>query len=311
MLALGQLALWAGRWSAGGAIHEAEKAAHTPQAGLYPGLGTMDWAYMVFMIPQGILAVTLVTAAFPSISRSASEGDHDRALHRYQETNRVLAVPMVLCTAVFVALAGPVMWVIDGGASQGSAERSAWVLVGYMLGLVPFSANYLTKRAFYAYEDARAPFFMQIPTTALPLLGIVPVLLFVAPQWQAATAAFVVSLGNVAGWAYGQWMLRRRAQELGAHMHGPAHTAMVMGRLLLSAAVAYLVGLGLVTLLGQAMWTNRILTVVLGMVVGIVITAVFAAVAWALRVDEVRSLVATVRTRLPGGARGGSRPRSM
>jgi putative peptidoglycan lipid II flippase len=311
MLIVGQLALYAGRWSVGGAVHAAETNQGTDASRLYPGLGTMDWAYTVFMIPQGILAVTLVTAAFPSISRSASEGDHERALHRYQQTNRILAVPMMLCAAVFIALAGPIMWVIDGGSSVAGAQASAWVLAAYMLGLVPFSANYLTKRAFYAYEDARAPFWMQIPTSALPLLGVVPVLLFVDPHWQAATAALVVSLGNVVGWAYGQWMLRRHARQLGATLDGGRTALLLLGRLLAAAVIAYLVGDGLVALMGGAMWMNRILTVVLGVVVGVVTSAVFVAVAWALRVEELRSLVAMVRARMPGGGRRSAGTRSM
>ncbi|UQN28706.1 murein biosynthesis integral membrane protein MurJ [Brachybacterium kimchii] len=311
MLIVGQLALYAGRWSVGGAVEAAEASQGTDASRLYPGLGTMDWAYTVFMIPQGILAVTLVTAAFPSISRSASEGDHERALHRYQQTNRILAVPMMLCAAVFIALAGPIMWVIDGGSSVAGAQASAWVLAAYMLGLVPFSANYLTKRAFYAYEDARAPFWMQIPTSALPLLGVAPVLLFVDPHWQAATAALVVSLGNVVGWAYGQWMLRRRARELGASLDGGAKAMLLLGRLLVAAVVAFLVGDGLVALMGGAMWTNRVLTVVLGLVVGAVASAVFVAVAWALRVEELRSLMAMVRARMPGGGRRSAGTRSM
>jgi putative peptidoglycan lipid II flippase len=303
MLVVGQLALYAGRWSVGGAVEEAENTQGTSAAALYPGLGTMDIAYMVFMIPQGVLAVALVTAAFPSISRNAAAGEHSRALHRYQETNRVLAVPMMLCAAVLVALAGPVMWVIDGGASVAGAQHGGWVLAAYMVGLVPFSANYLTKRAFYAYEDARSPFMMQIPTSALPLLGVVPVLLLVDPHWAAMAAALVVSIGNVAGWAFGQWMLRRHARALGAQMTGARTTTLVLARLLLAAVIAYLVGSGGVVLLGDAMWTNRVLTVLLGGVIGVVMAVVFAAVAWALKVEELRSLVTMVRARIPVGRR--------
>src|SRR5699024_3260489 len=50
--------------------------------------------------------------AFPAISRSAADDDHAEALARYSRTTRMLAVPMMLCTAVFIALSGPIMWVI-------------------------------------------------------------------------------------------------------------------------------------------------------------------------------------------------------
>src|SRR5690606_14848174 len=116
MLGLGQLGIWATRWATGGAVRMTEQLADQPDlAARYPALLTIEWAYLAFMIPQGIIGVTLVTAAFPALSRNAADGDHAGVLRRFAETNRLLAVPMMLCTAIFVALSGPIMWVIGGG----------------------------------------------------------------------------------------------------------------------------------------------------------------------------------------------------
>src|SRR5699024_11112947 len=153
MLGLGQLGIWASRWATGGAVRMTEQHQGEPElAARYPALLTMEWAYLAFMIPQAIIAVTLVTAAFPAISRSAADDDHAGALARYSRTNRMLAVPMMLCTAVFIALSGPIMWVIGGGTGETAARANGTVLVAYMLGLVPFASLYLIKRVFYAYE---------------------------------------------------------------------------------------------------------------------------------------------------------------
>src|SRR5699024_1418182 len=140
-------------------------------AARYPALLTMEWAYLAFMLPQGIIAVTLVTAAFPAISHSAVDGDHRAALRRYGETNRLLAVPMVLCTVMFIALSGPIMWVIGGGTGEVAARANGSVLVAYMLGLVPFASLDLIKRYFFAYEDARTPSVAQIPMAALTVVS--------------------------------------------------------------------------------------------------------------------------------------------
>ncbi|MBB5832983.1 murein biosynthesis integral membrane protein MurJ [Brachybacterium aquaticum] len=306
MLGLGQLGIWATRWATGGAVALTEQYQEQPDlAARYPALLTLEWAYLAFMIPQGIIAVTLVTAAFPSISRSAAEHDHTGALARYAETNRMLAVPMVLCTAVFVALSGPIMWVIGGGTGEIGARANGAVLVAYMLGLVPFASLYLIKRVFYAYEDARTPFMAQIPIAVVTLVSVPVILTVVDPMYAAAAAAGASSLGNLAGWLYGVWRLRKVAVAHDAAPKASLSGGPVLAKLIGAGVVSWAVGTGLVLLLGDLFWLHRALAVVLGMLVGGVMVAVFAAVAYALKVPEVRQLVGAAQ-RLAGrlGRRG-------
>ncbi|GAA1325200.1 lipid II flippase MurJ [Brachybacterium rhamnosum] len=304
MLGLGQLGVWATRWSTGGAVHAAEAAGKDSDlAARYPGLLSIDWAYLAFMIPQGIIAVSLVTAAFPAISRSAAAGDHAAALAAYARTNRLLAVPMVLCTVLFIALAGPIMWAIGGGTGPIGARANGAVLVGYMLGLVPFAALYLVKRVFYAYEDARVPFYTQIPNTLASLVGAPIILAVVDPAWATATAATVSSVGNLAGWLMALWFLRRRAAALGEAVPGTRKGLVLAGKLALAALVSWAVGAGLVQLLDGAIWSHRSVAIALGVVIGAVVSAVFLAVAWLLRVEEVQRMVGT-GTRALGRLRG-------
>lgn len=301
MVSVGQVGVFAGRWSTAGASRAAEHYGDVGRPDLaaqYPALLSMNWAYMAFMIPQGVIAVTLVTTAFPSISRFAADGDHPSALRRYAETSRMLAVPMVLCTAVFAALCVPIMWVIGGGSGPTGALANGPVLAAYMLGLVPFSATYLIKRVFYAYEDARAPFWMQLPTTAVPLLAVLPILWWVDPRWATAAAALAAALGNMLGWACGMWLLGRRKQALGAGEGTAGRTLATYLKLFLAGGIAFAVGLGLWLLLEDVFFRHRLVAILLGAAVGAVMTALFAGIAWALRVEELRSVTAVVRRRL-------------
>jgi putative peptidoglycan lipid II flippase len=290
MVGLGQVGLWAGRWAVGGAVEAAEQHKDdSTLAASFPGLATMDYAYMVFMIPQGILAVSLVTAAFPAISRSAVDGQHDDAIARYTAANRQLAVPMTLCTVLVIALAGPIMWVIDKGARPEGAQNAGWVLVGYMIGLVPFAASYLTKRVFYAYEQAKAPFLIQIPVTLAPLVAVVPIMVLAEPLWAAAAAAAAAAVGNILGFLYGQFLLTRLAHRRGTRLEPVGATLGLLIRLGVAGVASLAVGLLLQIPLGDLLWMNRLLTVVLGLVIGI---------AWVLRVQEMRSMVRLVTSRL-------------
>ena len=296
MLGLGQLGMWASRWATGGAVRMTEQYQGQPDlAARYPALLTMEWAYLAFMIPQGIIAVTLVTAAFPSISRSAADDDHAGALARYSETNRMLAVPMVLCTAVFVALSGPIMWVIGGGTGEIGARANGTVLVAYMLGLVPFASLYLIKRVFYAYEDARTPFLSQIPIAAITVLSVPIILTTVDPQYAAMAAAGATSVGNLAAWVMGMWQLRRLAARHDMVPPSVLSGAVLAAKLGGAAVVSWAVGTALVRLLEDQFWSHRAYAVVLGMLVGAVMAVVFTAAAYLLKVPEVRQLVHTAQ----------------
>ncbi|MFC7464141.1 murein biosynthesis integral membrane protein MurJ [Brachybacterium sp. GCM10030252] len=292
MLGLGQLGIWSSRWATGDAVRMTEQLADQPDlAARYPALLTMEWAYLAFMLPQGIIAVTLVTATFPSLSRHAAEGEHAGALDRYAETNRLLAVPMVLCTAVFIALSGPIMWVIGGGTGEIGARANGTVLIGYILGLVPFASLYLIKRVFYAYEDARTPFLTQIPITVISLLSVPIILTTVDPKWAAFSAAAFTSFGNLIAWIVAAWQLRRHARAVGTTPPQLAVGARVLGKLLGAAVVSWAVGTGLVALAGDLFWVHRVLAAGLGAIVAAVMTAVFVALAWLMNVAEVRMLV--------------------
>jgi len=292
MLGLGQLGIWASRWATGGAVRMTEQYQGQPElAARYPALLTMEWAYLAFMIPQGIIAVTLVTAAFPSISRSAADDDHAGALARYSETNRMLAVPMMLCTAVFIALSGPIMWVIGGGTGEIGARANGTVLVAYMLGLVPFASLYLIKRVFYAYEDARTPFIAQIPIAAITVLSVPIILTVVDPQYAAMAAAGSTSLGNLAAWMLGMWQLRRHAARHGTTAPSSLTGVLLFARLAVSAVLSWAVGTGLVALAGDLFWSHRAMAVLLGTLVALVMTVVFGAIAYLLHVPEMRQLV--------------------
>ncbi|MGP9695371.1 lipid II flippase MurJ [Brachybacterium sp. AOP25-B2-12] len=301
MLGVAQVGIWATRWSTGTAQ---EAAAHfsalgdATQADRYPSLYALDSSYMAFMIPQGIIAVALVSAAFPTIARHASTDDHAGVLLQYVRTSRVLLVPMMLATVLFIGLSAPIMYVIVGGTGKVGAHANALVLTGYMLGLVPFAATYLVKRVFYAYEDARGPFWMQLPNALASIVMIWPILHLVNPLWATAAATAASSVGNLLGWLLGLWLLDRKMSAHGIRLRTARGSGIVLAKLTLAGVVALVAGLGLYLVLGDVFWINRILTVVLGAVVGGVMSALFLGMAWLLRVQELRSVVDLVLGRL-------------
>jgi putative peptidoglycan lipid II flippase len=114
------------------------------------------------MLPQSIVTVSLVTALLPRMSRAVAEG---RVPDLRADLSRVLRVSgVVIVPAAFLFLAlGPQISALlfaHGAADADSVRPLGYMLQALGLGLIPFSAQYLVLRGFYAFEDTRTPFFM-------------------------------------------------------------------------------------------------------------------------------------------------------
>ena len=81
---------------------------------------------------------------------------------------------------------------------------------------------------------------------------------------------------------------------------------MVAQSLLAAGVVAWLLGTGLVQLTEGLIWSHRVWAIVLGSLIGAVMSAVFLGLTWLLRVDEVRWLIGIVQRRFLRHARSTS-----
>lgn len=303
MLILGQLGAWSSRWAAAkgaNAAEAAQQAGSLADAARFPGYMGLDNSYAIFMLPQGLIAVTLVTAIFPSISRLAADDRKADIRRGFRRTERMLQVAIVFCAVALMVVAAPLLWVVIGGTTQAQSEATAWILRAFLLGLVGFSSSYLVKRVFYAYEDARTPFRMQIPVTAISIGGSALALSpLVPPQFAVAVAALGSALATYAGWALGLFFMRRR---LGPDPQRRAGM-LLFGKLVPAAVVAGAAGWGVLQLLDDLVWSVRPGAVLGGLVAGAVMAVVYGLVCLLLRVAEVKELLSMVTRRLPSGRR--------
>ena len=112
------------------------------------------------------------------------------------------------------------------GNTLRDTDAIAYTTMAMILGVVPFSAQYLLQRAFYAYEDARTPFLIQIPVVATAALISVISLETLSPRWIVVGVGVGLSAGFTVG---GAAVLpgpappdpRRRGTQHPAHVHPP------------------------------------------------------------------------------------------
>jgi putative peptidoglycan lipid II flippase len=117
-------------------------------------------ALTIWILPQAIITVSIITALLPRMSRAAQGGDRGAVRDSISYGLRVSAVAIVPCAFAFVAFGQQISALLfqHGATNATMARNLGYMLMAFGLGLIPFSAQYLMMRGFYAYEDTRTPF---------------------------------------------------------------------------------------------------------------------------------------------------------
>jgi putative peptidoglycan lipid II flippase len=257
------------------------------------GLAAYYNAYAVWILPHSLITVSLATAMLPAASRLAAARDLPGVA---DETTRAmrLAVTALLPAAVgFFALGLPIAEFVFGfGQGAKDAHFVGWALMALALGLVPFTVQYLCLRAFYALEDNRTTFFLQLIIAGTNvILGVSAVALLDRPELVATGLAAAYAAAYAIGVAISFRLLGRKLPALDGRA-----LLRFCARLLVAAAPAAAVGYGICWALG--MWSESKPARLLALVVaGVAAVLIFALLAHLLRIREVNQIVATLLRR--------------
>ena len=263
------------------------------------GLTAYANAYAVWILPHSLVTVSLATAMLPSASRLGAAGDLRGVA---AETNRTvrLAVTLLLPVAVgFVALGLPAAQLAFGfGRGAGDASFIGWTLMALALGLVPFTVQYVLLRAFYALEDTRSTFFLQVLIAGVNVVAAVALVAAAHDElWVAPALGLAYSLAYVVGALVSFRRLRRTLPDLDG-LGLVAHCTRLLLAALPAAALAWVVCWAVTSRLGSR--PALVLALVLA---GVVAVGAFVVVARLLGIVEVGQLTGLLRRRRsPGGS---------
>ncbi|MFC9587027.1 murein biosynthesis integral membrane protein MurJ [Streptomyces yangpuensis] len=183
-------------------------------AGLAGGAGYTAYsnAYQLWIVPQGIITVSLVTALMPRMSSAATDGDLGAVRRDVSYALRSSAALVVPAATVMAALAPWVMGSVFGYGRTGAAdiEVMAGMLAAFAPGLVAFSAQYVLSRGFYALSDTRTPFFLNLVIVTLNAGLSAAAYLLLSPRWAVTGMAAASSVAFLAGAAATGYALSRR-----------------------------------------------------------------------------------------------------
>jgi putative peptidoglycan lipid II flippase len=252
---------------------------------------SIDKAFRIYMLPQGMFSVAVATVLFPALSRLVARQDWDGLRALQGNGIRQIALLLIPAAAVTIALPEPITRLVyeRGAFDAQSTDQVAEALFWFSFSL-PFSGfNLLLTRTFFSLQSPWTPTALAGVTLAINIavsaalyepLGIAGVVLGTV----VATAAMTVGQG---------FYLRRRIGAL--QLATTARTTIqIVGAAAILGLVAYAVWYGLDSALGDSLLA-QIVAVGTALAVG---SAVYAAIVLALRIPEARQILELFTRRL-------------
>jgi putative peptidoglycan lipid II flippase len=171
-------------------------------------LAALNYAWMLMLLPQGIFAMGIATAAFPTFSDLAARGKRRELKETLSATLRLILYLAVPSTVALILLREPLINLLlqRGRFDPSSTATVAWALQFYALGLVAHSALEIVTRAFYSLHDTRTPVVVGVAAMGV---NIILSLLLLAPLLHGGLA-LANSLATVGETAVLLIIIRRR-----------------------------------------------------------------------------------------------------
>ncbi|MFJ1873188.1 murein biosynthesis integral membrane protein MurJ [Streptomyces chartreusis] len=256
-----------------------------------PGYGAYNNAYALWVVPHGIITVSVVTALMPRMSAAAADGDTAAVRRDVSHALRVSACAVVPAACALFALAQPVMALAFGYGRTSAADTAAMagILMAFAPGLIALSGQYVLSRAFYALSDTRTPFLLNLVIVTLNAGLSLAAAHLLPARWAVTGMAAAYSLALCAGWALTGRVLSRR---LGVAGPLRSSAAGAHARLLVAAVPATV--LGCFAALGTAP-AGPVVSTVAG-ATAVILT--FALLARPLRLAELDALLMGARRKL-------------
>ncbi|MFC3502013.1 murein biosynthesis integral membrane protein MurJ [Micromonospora krabiensis] len=256
--------------------------------------GVYNIAQTIYFLPWSVLAVPLAVAAYPTLVAARAAGDERTYRHTLAPAVRGVVLFSLLGAAALVGTAQPVGHLFFPEDPQAAATAAAAV-AGFAPGLLGYGLFAVLTRALYARGATRsatvatAVGWLAVPVLAVLLGRLLPL------DDRVLAVTLATSLGML---LLGGLLIAAVVRSAGRDALAGVGRAGAAG--LLAAAVAGLAGAAVARWLDGLVDSTPTTSGALaqGMLSGVVVGALFLAVAWLTDARDLRPLLAAVTRRL-------------
>jgi putative peptidoglycan lipid II flippase len=246
-------------------------------------VSALNFAWLLMLLPQGVFAQAVATAAFPTFAEQVARNDHPAMRSALAATLRAIFAISLPAAVGLIVLRGPLVALLfeRGAFGETSTNLVAWALLFYALGLVAHAGLEIVARAFYALHDTKTPLLVGGAAMALNVglsLALPPI--FEAFEWLAhGGLALANSLATTLELLGLLWLIRARLGGLEGRQSFP--------NLLRTTVAAALMAAVLIMLQSLLSGMNALVLGATGVALGV---AVYMGAAWLLGVQEIRTI---------------------
>jgi putative peptidoglycan lipid II flippase len=120
-------------------------------------------AFVWFVLPHGLLAVSIATTFQPEMARAVTTRDRDAFIGRTSLGTRLITLLTLPAAAGMFVLREPIIGLMQRGQFDAAdLHNTSRALAGLSIGLVGFSVYLFVIRGFYAHQDTRTPFVLNV-----------------------------------------------------------------------------------------------------------------------------------------------------
>jgi putative peptidoglycan lipid II flippase len=255
------------------------------------GVAAFTNAWTLYQLPYGIFAVSIMTFIVREMSEHYVHKDLASVRRDMSLGLRTTAFIVLPASAGFVALSLPLnrLFLEHGVFKEGSTHLFANTFAWMAIGLGAYAAFQQIMRAFYALQDTKTPWIVNLASVALNIVTAIP--LYIAMGVPGLSLSHAISY--IGGAIYGAIVLRKRIGGLDGRRLTTSHVRIGVASIV-TGLVAWLISVSI----GHAMDVTRLggeLLQVSAAVAGGI--AAYLLMAKALGVGELRPLISMVAGR--------------
>jgi putative peptidoglycan lipid II flippase len=260
-----------------------------------PSAAALQKAWLIFMLPHSVIAISIAMAYFTKMSGHTARGEMKEFRSDVSTSLRVVQMMIVFAAAAIIVVAVPFGSVFSDTFSD--AQAIGAIAVAYVVSLPLFSSIAIMQRSFYALSDGARPFVFTVVQVLVAVTGYFVVLQLPADRVAVGIAA-ATSLGITAQAVTAALLLRRK---LGGK--GGRRIVLRLVQYVLVAVPAMAAGWGVLVLLGGTRpggfaVSNYVEPLLSMAVIGTTMAIVYFGILWLLRNPELRAMAAPVLRRL-------------
>lgn len=127
-------------------------------------LSALNYAWLLMLLPHGIIAQGIATVVFPTFSAQTAAGQIDAFRHTFERSLRVVVFLVAPSAVLLLVLRRPTISILleRGAFNTESMILVAYGLQFYVIGLLFHSMLEIIVRGFYALQDTWTPVFIGV-----------------------------------------------------------------------------------------------------------------------------------------------------